>query len=96
MRSAALRDPLLGGLLDAELGVARKLRPGAGAFFGLDDVPAVAWARGMVDKGEVPFVPSFARNKFPNIPCFYVGGDDVKTGLGVAYASESCRASKFW
>ncbi|KAF6809017.1 hypothetical protein CSOJ01_07188 [Colletotrichum sojae] len=90
VRSAVLRDPLLGGFLDAELGVTkreRKLRAGAGADFGLDDVPAVAWTRGIVDKGEVPFVPSFARKKFPNIPCFYVGGDDVKTGLGVAYAT---------
>ncbi|KAL0940619.1 uncharacterized protein CTRU02_203382 [Colletotrichum truncatum] len=90
VRSAILRDPLLGGFLEAELGVSRrerKLRAGAGGEFGLEDVPAVAWTTSLTDKGDVPFVPSFARQRFPNIPCFYVGGDDVKTGLGVAYAT---------
>ncbi|TDZ32724.1 hypothetical protein C8035_v011747 [Colletotrichum spinosum] len=90
VRSAALRNPLLGGILEAELGVSkreRKLRAGSGADFGLEDVPTVAWARGLVDKGHVPFVPSFAKNRFPNIPCFYIGGDDEKTGLGVAYTT---------
>ncbi|KZL87968.1 myocyte-specific enhancer factor 2d [Colletotrichum incanum] len=88
VRSAVLRDPLLGGVLDVELGLRRERRTRAHAGVAAEDVPAVAWAKGLVDKGEVPFVPSFARQSFPNIPCFYVGGDDVKTGLGVAYASE--------
>ncbi|KAF9878496.1 hypothetical protein CkaCkLH20_03988 [Colletotrichum karsti] len=90
VRSAVLRDPLTGGFLEAELGVSRrerKWRAGAGGEFGVEDVPAVAWARGVAEKGEVPFVPSFARARFPNIPCFYVGGEDEKTGLGVAYAT---------
>ncbi|KXH39350.1 hypothetical protein CNYM01_07720 [Colletotrichum nymphaeae SA-01] len=89
VRSAALRAPLIGGVLDVELGVRReeRARLRVDGAFGVEDVPAAAWARGLVDKGEVPFVPSFARQSFPNIPCFYVGGDDEKTGLGVAYAT---------
>ncbi|KAL2880182.1 hypothetical protein SGCOL_004569 [Colletotrichum sp. CLE4] len=89
VRSAALRAPLIGGILDVELGVRReeRARLRVDGAFGVEDVPAAAWARGLVDKGEVPFVPSFARQSFPNIPCFYVGGDDEKTGLGVAYAT---------
>lgn len=52
------------------------------------DVQVAAWARGLVDKGSISFVPSFARARYPNMPCLYVGGEDVKTGLGVAYASK--------
>ncbi|TQW03082.1 WD40 repeat-like-containing domain [Cordyceps javanica] len=52
-----------------------------------DDTQAAAWARGLVSKGSVPFAPSFARSRHANMPCLYVGGDDVKTGLGVAYAT---------
>lgn len=93
VRSAVLRDPLLGGFLEAELGVVkreRKIRSGGGggSSFGVNDVPAAAWAKGLTDKGDVPFVPSFATGRFPNIPCFWVSGHDDKTGLGVAYASE--------
>lgn len=51
------------------------------------DTAVAAWAGGLVDKGSVPFVPSFARQRYANMPCLYVGGDDDKTGLGVAYAS---------
>ncbi|KAI8226761.1 hypothetical protein K4K55_008341 [Colletotrichum sp. SAR 10_96] len=92
VRSAVLRDPLLGGFLEAELGVVkreRKIRSGGGggSSFGVNDVPAAAWARGLTDKGDVPFVPSFATGRFPNIPCFWVSGHDDKTGLGVAYAT---------
>ncbi|OLN86201.1 hypothetical protein CCHL11_04201 [Colletotrichum chlorophyti] len=87
VRSAVLRDPLLGGFLEVELGVRREGGQRADGALSVEDVPAVAWAKGLVDKGEVPFVPSFARQSFPNIPCFYVGGDDVKTGLGIAYAT---------
>lgn len=52
-----------------------------------DDVRAAAWAEGSVDKGSVSLVPSFARARYANMACLYVGGDDTKTGLGVAYAS---------
>lgn len=52
------------------------------------DVVAAAWGTGVVDKGSVSFVPSFARARWGNMPCVYVGGEDDKTGLGVAYASE--------
>lgn len=52
------------------------------------DVGAAAWAGGVVAKGEVPFVPSFARGRWANMGCFYVNGDDEKTGMGVAYACE--------
>lgn len=54
-----------------------------------EDIAVAAWAGGLVDKGSVPFVPSFARQRYANMPCLYVGGDDDKTGLGVAYASAS-------
>ncbi|KAJ0380559.1 hypothetical protein COL26b_001265 [Colletotrichum chrysophilum] len=96
VRSAVLRDPLLGGFLEAELGVVkreRKIRSGGGggSSFGVNDVPAAAWARGLTDKGDVPFVPSFATGRFPNIPCFWVSGHDDKTGLGVAYATNNLR-----
>ena len=41
-----------------------------------------AFAGGLVDKGGVSFVPSFARERFRNMSCFYVGP------MGVAYASK--------
>lgn len=41
-----------------------------------------AFAGGLVDKGAVSFVPSFARERFRNMSCFYVGP------MGVAYASK--------
>ncbi|KAJ4153109.1 hypothetical protein LMH87_009614 [Akanthomyces muscarius] len=53
----------------------------------VEDMMAAAWAGGLVDKGSIPFVPSFARERYANMPCMYVGGDDDKTGLGVAYAT---------
>lgn len=46
------------------------------------DVGCAAWADGVADKGEIPFVPSFARLWSANMSCFWVGGE-------VAYASES-------
>lgn len=51
------------------------------------DVGAAAWAGGVADKGRIPFVSSFARGRFANMACLYVGSDDGKTGLGVAYAT---------
>lgn len=76
---ALRRDVVSSGLLARELAISQV----SGG-----DVASAAWAKGVVDKGTVPFVPSFARARFANMPCFYVGGQDVKTGLGVAYASE--------
>lgn len=52
-----------------------------------EDLGAAAWARGSVAKGNVPFAPSFARERRANMPCFYVSGDDEKTGLGASYAT---------
>lgn len=52
------------------------------------DLGAAAWASGLVSKGDIPFAPSFARQRYANMPCFYVAGEDEKTGLGVAYASK--------
>ncbi|EQL00867.1 WD40 repeat-like-containing domain protein [Ophiocordyceps sinensis CO18] len=52
------------------------------------DLGAAAWAGAAVNKGHVPFYPSFETTpNFANIPCLYVSGDDHKTGLGVAYAT---------
>ncbi|KAH6950486.1 hypothetical protein HG530_011113 [Fusarium avenaceum] len=51
------------------------------------DLGAAAWASGLVSKGDIPFAPSFARQRYANMPCFYVAGEDEKTGLGVAYAT---------
>ena len=68
----------------------RELGGGRGeAAVVVEDMMAAAWAGGLVDKGSIPFVPSFARERYANMPCMYVGGDDDKTGLGVAYASAS-------
>jgi hypothetical protein len=79
-------EPLRGGLLSRELGGGTERGPWAPRE--REDVVAKAWAAGLVDKGQVPFVPSFARPRHPNIPSFYVNGDDEKTGMGVAYVSE--------
>ncbi|KAF4337225.1 myocyte-specific enhancer factor 2d [Fusarium beomiforme] len=51
-----------------------------------EDLGAAAWARGIVAKGKIPFAPSFAIERHANMPCFYVSGDDEKTGLGASYA----------
>lgn len=80
-------DMAASGLLARELGLGTQ---GWGGGDDNDDVAAAAWGVGIVDKGEVPFAPSFARARYAHLPCFWVGGDDEKTGLGVAYASE-CR-----
>lgn len=81
------RDVVASGLLAREAERRRVAEPGRGRADDAD-LGAAAWAGGLVDKGRVPFVPSFARARFANMPCFYVGGQDSKTGLGVAYASE--------
>ncbi|KAF7554964.1 hypothetical protein G7046_g6664 [Stylonectria norvegica] len=85
-RSALWGDAVQAGALAREMGLPRTAEFGRGAIDHAE-VAADAWARGVVDKGSIPFVPSFARARFANMPCFYVGGEDTKTGLGVAYAS---------
>ncbi|PFH62224.1 hypothetical protein XA68_14503 [Ophiocordyceps unilateralis] len=76
-RHALQRDVVASGLLARETAVV------------VDDadIAAAAWADSVVSKGRIPFVPSFARSGFPNMPCLYVSGDDVKTGLGAVYAT---------
>lgn len=79
---ALARDVVAGSVLNRELGLVAKYHDDAAATCG-------AWASGIRDKGSISFVPSFARQTFANLPCFWVGGeDDLKTGMGVAYASE--------
>ncbi|KAL2753763.1 hypothetical protein ACRALDRAFT_1071834 [Sodiomyces alcalophilus JCM 7366] len=91
-RSRVLGEPRLGGILGRQLGVATPsswpFSYSSAAPSLRDDVPGAVWAAGLVDKGHVPFAPSFAAERFPNVPCFWVGGQDEKTGLGVAYACE--------
>ncbi|KAL3959825.1 hypothetical protein ACCO45_004942 [Purpureocillium lilacinum] len=89
-RSVLRRNILPAGLLARETEIVRSAAGGVagyGARADDGDLGAAAWVSGVVDKGHVPFVPSFARTRFANMPCFYVGGDDTKTGLGVAYAT---------
>ncbi|KAM3436245.1 hypothetical protein NHJ13734_005185 [Beauveria thailandica] len=74
-------DMVARGRLRQELGVTTTMTEEQ------DDVRAAAWAEGSVDKGSVSLVPSFARARYANMACMYVGGDDTKTGLGVAYAT---------
>ncbi|GJN74134.1 hypothetical protein PLIIFM63780_008212 [Purpureocillium lilacinum] len=89
-RSVLRRNILPAGLLARETEIVRSAAGGVagyGARADDGDLGAAAWVSGVVDKGHVPFVPSFARTRFANMPCFYVGGEDTKTGLGVAYAT---------
>ena len=87
-RSGLARDIVTSGVLARELGEGRAAELGRGRAED-GDVGAAAWSAGVVEKGCIPFAPSFARARFANMSCFYVSGDDSKTGLGVAYASKS-------
>lgn len=75
------------GLLNQEIGEDYLAEHGRGRLLA-GELYSVAWAKGLVDKGHISFVPSFARATFANMPCFYVSAEDTKTGLGVAYASK--------
>ena len=89
-RSALRRDVLSAGLASRETEAVRvALGPAYGGRAEDADLGGAAWAAAAVDKGHVPFAPSFARARAANLPCFYVGGEDCRTNLGVAYASES-------
>ncbi|KAK5997852.1 hypothetical protein PT974_00216 [Cladobotryum mycophilum] len=48
---------------------------------------AAVWARGVVDKGGVAFVPGTERRrrKFGPMRCFYVAGEESNTEVGVVY-----------
>lgn len=87
-RNAALRTNVIAhSLLGHEIG-AVSTAAGYVRVYGERGIGAEVWSKGLVEKGVIPFVPSFARSRFANMPCFYVGGDDDKTGMGVAYASK--------
>lgn len=85
------QDHVANGLLARETDNAVGLRSRLDVL----DTAAEAWTMGIVDKGYVPYAPSFARNRYNHMPCMYVGGDDVKTGLGVTYACESVSLCRF-
>jgi hypothetical protein len=87
------KDAVASALLAREIGVPYAAERGRGRLED-GDLGAATWAGGLVAKGNVPFAPSFARQRYPNMPCFYVSGEDEKTGLGVAYASKfRCRCN---
>lgn len=90
-RHALTQNVVSTSLLTQQMGLSRVAEFGKGCL-DTRDVGADAWANGVVAKGHVPFAPSFARNQSPNVPCFYVNGDDEKTGMGAVYASKCVRA----
>lgn len=74
-RNGAFRgDAVFKGILERELG-ARGWTEGEGVL------RSATWTAGVERKGEVPFAPSYARERRVGMPCFWVGG------AGVAYAS---------
>ncbi|KAF5628380.1 myocyte-specific enhancer factor 2d [Fusarium sp. NRRL 52700] len=85
-RHFVARDTVTSALLTREIGLPYVAERGRGRVED-EDLGAAAWARGSVAKGNVPFAPSFARERRANMPCFYVSGDDEKTGLGASYAT---------
>ncbi|KAM0559490.1 hypothetical protein ACHAPJ_004520 [Fusarium lateritium] len=85
-RHFVAKDDVTSALLAREIGSSYVAERGRGRIED-GDLGAAAWAAGLVAKGDVPFAPSFARNRYANMPCFYVSGEDEKTGLGVAYAT---------
>ncbi|KAJ9141982.1 Plasma membrane ATPase [Pleurostoma richardsiae] len=76
-RAKLLAEPSTGGFLQRELGAS------------VPDLTEAIWAKGLRDKGEIPFVYANGpeRPKVPNIPGFYVDGSDHKTGLGAVYGT---------
>ncbi|KAF5680977.1 myocyte-specific enhancer factor [Fusarium denticulatum] len=85
-RHFVVRDTVTSALLTREISLPYIAERGRGRVED-EDLGAAAWARGSVAKGNVPFAPSFARERRANMPCFYVSGDDEKTGLGASYAT---------
>lgn len=88
-RHRLTRDAVASGLIAREIGLPFAAECGRGRMED-GDVAAAAWANGVVAKGSVPFPSGPTRSRYANMPCFYVAAEDEKTGLGVAYASESC------
>ncbi|KAM0498856.1 hypothetical protein ACHAP8_006081 [Fusarium lateritium] len=86
------KDTVASALLAREVGVPYATERGRGRLED-GDLGAATWAAGLVAKGNVAFAPSFARQRYPNMPCFYISSEDEKTGLGVAYAR---RHQIFW
>ncbi|KAL9575670.1 hypothetical protein ACKAV7_000468 [Fusarium commune] len=85
-RHFVARDTVSSALLTREIGLPYVAESGRGRVED-EDLGAAAWARGLVAKGNIPFAPSFARERHANMPCFYVSGEDEKTGLGASYAT---------
>ncbi|RKL23878.1 hypothetical protein BFJ68_g1037 [Fusarium oxysporum] len=85
-RHFVARDTVSSALLTREIGLPYVAESGRGTVED-EDLGAAAWARGLVAKGNIPFAPSFARERHANMPCFYVSGEDEKTGLGASYAT---------
>lgn len=86
-RHTIQQNAISGPLLSRELGLGFSAEHGRGRTEHAE-LGTEAWVKGVVEKGRIPFVPSFARMRFANMPCFYVGVEDTKTGLGIAYASK--------
>lgn len=74
-RSSVLAEPLMGGFFLRELGQIPR------------DTQVASWAKGLCHKGDVSFGWVGQPRAYPNIPLFYVSGQDKKTGLGVVYAT---------
>ncbi|KAF4986658.1 hypothetical protein FGRMN_10726 [Fusarium graminum] len=85
-RHFVAEDAVASALLTREVSLPYAAECGRGRLED-QDLGAAAWAGGLVAKGDIPFAPSFARQRLANMPCFYVAGEDQKTGLGVAYAT---------
>ncbi|KAH7320926.1 hypothetical protein B0I35DRAFT_450538 [Stachybotrys elegans] len=91
-RSRIVRDVPTSGMLARETEARRTGIDTAAGWSRADegDLGAAVWAAGVVGKGSVPYASTSTSqpargSRHGNIPCFYVSGDDDKTGLGVAY-----------
>lgn len=82
-RSPLWRDIITSGIMNRELG----------GFKDEGELGASSWAAGVVSKGEIRFIP--ARGRSGNLECLWVGGEEEKLGLGVAYTSECVSCSEF-